>query len=165
MEKCQIDEKKCLKTTLELILNTQRKMSKQKCDFNNSLSCLEPLGKTFKNTIPFILYGDLEPFKVEGVTTCFDNESNKEKFVCFTTFLFRVINLEGDCAVLELLKFKNHDKCVPNCNDHKCSPCCQLHCENVDDLISTCVFMNVEISSFSGIQCLPAVCIKKSLNV
>jgi kynurenine formamidase len=111
------------------------------------------------NTIPLILYCNLEPFKVEGVTKCFDHELNTEKFVCFTTFIFRIIDLEGDCAVLELLKFKNHYQCHPDIRDHVCSSSCQLNGKDVSDLNATCVCIQVELSCFSAIQCLPAVCL------
>lgn len=152
----------CVRKTLEKILNAQRNVSKKKNDCCGT-SCHLPLGELSKpnknNTIPFILYCNCEPFKVEGVTTCFDNCSEKEKFVCFLTFIFKVIELKDDCVVLELLKFKNHNKCAPSNSNHQCSPCCQLDCEDVDDLIPTCVCISVELSSFTGIQCLPAICL------
>ncbi|ETT87770.1 CotY/CotZ family spore coat protein [Viridibacillus sp. FSL R5-0477] len=161
MEKCHNDSK-CVKKTLEKILHEQRNVRKKKND-NCEFSCQSPLGELFKpnknNTIPFILYCNCEAFKVEGVTTCFDDCSKKEKFVCFLTFIFKIVELKDDCVVLELLKFKNHNKCVANTKDHICSPCCQLDCEDVEDLISTCVCITVDISSFTGIQCLPAVCL------
>ncbi|WML53363.1 CotY/CotZ family spore coat protein [Neobacillus sp. PS3-12] len=147
----------CLKNTLEKILNEQRKVRKKECDIPSN-GCFEHLGRTSTNTIPFILYSNTEPFKVEGVTKCFDCDTNKEKFVCFKSFIFRIIDLEGDCAFLELLKFKNHHKSTSNCDDHVCSPCCQVHCEDVDDLIATGVCIQVELSCFCAIQCLPAVC-------
>ncbi|WP_052343789.1 CotY/CotZ family spore coat protein [Bacillus massiliigorillae] len=151
MEEYQ-NENKCLKTILEEILNKQREMSKKKCELNL-------LGMQLNNTLPIILYCDIEPFKVEGVTTYFDICLKRERFVCFTTFLFQVVNLEDDCVVLKLLKFKNHHKCAQDCNDHKCSPFCQLNNEFVDEIISTSVCIKAKISSFSSIQCLPAVCL------
>ncbi|WP_256218416.1 CotY/CotZ family spore coat protein [Bacillus sp. MUM 116] len=40
-----------------------------------------------------------------------------------------------------------------------CSPCSQLNYENIDDLMSTGVCINVDVSGFNAIQCLPSVCL------
>src|SRR5690606_11610535 len=111
------------------------------------------------NTIPLILYCDCKPLSAEGVTICYDEKSQKEKFLCFLTFIFRVVDLKDECVVLELLKFKNHHQCFANKNNHVCTPCCQLNSEDVENLVPTCVCITFDISSFNGIQCLPAVCL------
>ncbi|NMD69328.1 spore coat protein [Bacillus sp. DNRA2] len=151
----------CLKKTLEKIINEQKKVNKKEIE-KKSFGCLESLGMPITNTIPFILYGNLEPFKVEGVTKFFNKELNKEKFVCFTTFIFRIIDLDGDCAVLELLKFNDQNTCILDIKSDACSPSCQLNSKDVNDLIAACVYIQVELSYFSAIQCLPAVFIKVS---
>lgn len=110
-----------------------------------------------KNTIPFLLYMNGEPYKVDGVKICFDSEEKKEKFVCFTTFIFRVTAVRGVCVVLELLKFRNHQLGGTCGEGHNCSPCCQVHCEKVEDLVTTGVCITVDASRFNAIQCLPAV--------
>lgn len=157
MGECHNDSH-CVKRTLERILEAQRNI-KNKKDDSCRTSCLRPLGMHPKNTIPFMLFCNCQPLKVEGVTTCFDEHSQKEKFVCFLTFVFKLIDIKGDCVVLELLKFKNHHTCVPNSHNHTCSPCCQFNCEDVDDLIATGVCVTFEISSFNGIHCLAPVCV------
>ncbi|WP_165976319.1 CotY/CotZ family spore coat protein [Bacillus salipaludis] len=161
MEDSCYEENRCIKKTLEKILEAQRKAKKKKGE-SCQTSCLAPLGELgnhySNNTIPFILYCDCDPFKVEGVTTCRDKNSKSETFVCFITFVFRIIDIKDDCAVLELLKFKNHQKCNSK-GKPICSPCSQLNCENIDDLMATGVCVNVDLSGFHAIQCLPAVCL------
>jgi hypothetical protein len=159
----------CVKRTLEKILYAQRKAENRghsHCETSCEQSIdklIDPSSNHSKNSIPFILYCACEPFKVEGATTFFDHCSKKEKFFCFTTFIFRIKDLKGDCAILELLKFDCHETCVSNstsCNQNCiCSPCCQLHCQDVDDLIPTGVCITVDLSCFCAIQCLPAVCL------
>ncbi|MED3563928.1 CotY/CotZ family spore coat protein [Bacillus xiapuensis] len=161
MDGCFYEEDHCVKMTLEKILKAQRKVKKNKGGTCQT-SCMAPLGELgnqhVNNTIPFILYCDCDPFKVEGVTTKCDQHSKNEKFVCFATFIFRIIEIKDDCAVLELLKFKKHHKC--NSKDKPISsPCSQLNYENIDDLMSTGVCINVDVSGFNAIQCLPSVCL------
>jgi hypothetical protein len=163
------DDILCLKETLEKILYAQKKVKDKQehnpCEIscNQSINELKyPSCNELKNTIPFILYCNAcEPFKVEGVTTFLDPCLKKERFYCFTTFIFKIKALKGDCAVLELLKFDSHGKCVSDnssCSDRCiCSPCCQLHCKEIDDLIPTGVCIKVDLSCFCAIQCLPAV--------
>ncbi|HYK71675.1 MAG TPA: CotY/CotZ family spore coat protein [Pseudoneobacillus sp.] len=167
MIQCDEDEN-CIKNTLEKILHAQRKHNNEHTHCETSceqsiIKLLNPSCISKKNTVPFILYCDCEPFKVEGVTTFFDHCTNSEKFYCFTTFIFRIKDLKGDCAKLELLKFDSYEKCVSSNNSCSerciCSPCCQLHCKEVDDLIPTGVCVKLDISCFCGIQCLPAVCL------
>jgi hypothetical protein len=161
MDLCQ-DDSICVKKTLEKILWAQKNAKKGGCE-PSSVSCnnsikelLKPNGYSSKNTIPFILYcNGCEPFKIEGVTTHFDPYSNKEKFICFSTFIFRIKDLKDNCAVLQLLKIK-----FDPCRDKDlCSPCDQLDCADVDDLIPTDVCINVDLACFCAIQCLPPVCL------
>ncbi|MFD2443224.1 CotY/CotZ family spore coat protein [Bacillus sp. CGMCC 1.16607] len=161
MEECQ-ESSSCVKNTLEKILEAQKMSKKKECEACKT-SCENSIDKLLhqecnhsKNTIPFILYCNCEPFKVEGVTTCFDECSHREKFICFTTFIFRIKDLKGECAVIELLKIKNHDHCSPYSNNQPCSLCCQLNCEDIDDLVATGVCLKVDLSCFCAIQCLPA---------
>ena len=165
MDKSHDDDNLCVQETLKKILEVQKKVKKKECD-PCKISCKHSIDKLLhfpyqnkKNTIPFILNCNCEPYKVDGVTTCIDPCSDKEKFICFTTFIFRIKDIKRECAVLELLKFRKHHQCSPSSNDHVCSPCCQLHCEDVDDLISTGVCITVDLSCFCSIQCLPAICL------
>ena len=148
--------------TVKRILERQKKTRGCCCEGDKcKTSCvrkgLGPIDTSGPNTIPFILYCGCDPYKVEGVTTCFDPQCGKEKFLCFTTFIFRVKKIKDDCAVLELLKFKNHKCGSSKEHGHVCTPCCQLHCENVEDLMPTGVCINTDLSCFCTIQCLPAI--------
>ena len=171
MNQCNDDDEiLCIKETLENILLAQKQAEQEECK-SCETSCINSikqlLNSTFihsKNTIPFILYcNSCEPFKVEGTTTFFDHCSNKQRFFCFTTFIFRIKGLKNDCALLELLKFECNEECISHnsecCEKCICSPSCQLHLQDVDDLIPTGVCIKVDLSCFCAIQCLPAVCI------
>ncbi|WML50090.1 CotY/CotZ family spore coat protein [Neobacillus sp. PS3-34] len=147
----------------------KRKAKKKKeCNTSCNESIHQLLGeskkskKPKKNTIPFILYcGDCEPFKATGVTT-FSCHSKKEKFACITSFIFRIKDIDNNCAVLELLKIKSEkdhssdtDK---NCKSKDvCSPCCQINSKDVDDLEKTGICITVDLTCFCAITCLPAV--------
>lgn len=153
----------CVKEILEAILEAQRKAEKvDDCKISCKESIKELLGeckKPKKNTIPFILYcGDCEPFKATGVTT-FTSPSKCKKFACITSFIFRIKDIDHKCAVLELLAFKPEKKKENHCEE-LCSPCCQIDCENVDDLMRTGICITVDLSCFCAITCLPAVCLK-----
>ncbi|WAA08600.1 CotY/CotZ family spore coat protein [Fervidibacillus albus] len=147
----------CVKETLKEIVAFQKK-SEQNCK-NGCADAIDELlhpRKKFKNTIPFILYTtDGCPFKADGVTTFRCKCCNKEKFHCFTTFLFRINDLKNDCAILELLAFKHEDDC--SCSMEACNPCEQIDCENVDDLFRTGICIKIGPSSFSSISCLPPI--------
>ncbi|AIE59848.1 CotY/CotZ family spore coat protein [Bacillus methanolicus] len=163
----------CVKETLKQILKAQNKAKEKDdcCKISCKHSIDELLGKsctkTKKNTIPFILYckGDCDPFKATGITAISrEHHSKKKKFVCFETFIFRIKDLDDKCAVLELLVFKfekkDHKVSCTNCKaDHVSSPCCQVDWEDVDDLVKTGVCINVDLSCFCAITCLPAVSI------
>jgi hypothetical protein len=152
-------KKNCVRRTLKRILEAQKKAEKDHCNpCHNCTNLQSDHSKCKRNTIPFILYCDCAPFEATGVTTCFDECTQKEKFICFSTYIFKIIDLDEDCAVLELLKFKNHDLCTSSCGaEHFCSPCCQLSCENVEDLIPTCICIDIDLTCFCAIACLPAV--------
>lgn len=146
----------CVRETLEAILIAQRKAKRDdKCKTSCKESINELLGehrKPKKNTIPFILFcGDCEPFKASGVKV-FSEPMNKKKFACITSFVFRIKDLDDNCAVLELLAFKTNNKSN--------SPCCQINNQEVDDLVKTGICITVDLSCFCAISCMPAVCIK-----
>ncbi|MGM7719625.1 CotY/CotZ family spore coat protein [Metabacillus sp. Hm71] len=148
----------CVEEILEAILKAQWKVKKdQECSTSCHDSIKDLIGesrKSKKNTIPFILYcGDCSPFKASGVTTV-EKHCKKKKFVCITSFIFRIKDLEDNCAVLELLTFNSDKKC-----DYKepCSPCSQINHEDVDDLVATGICINVDLSCFCAVTCLPAV--------
>ena len=155
----------CVKEVLEAILEAQKKVKKgEECKNSCKESIKELLGeekKPKKNTIPFLLYcGDCEPFKATGVTTVC-HQSKEKKFACITSFIFRIKDFDGKCAVLELLTFKpskyTKDTFQKNISKSTCSPCSQIDCENVKDLISTGICINVDLSCFCAVTCLPAV--------
>jgi hypothetical protein len=157
------DDDICVKSTLEKILYAQNNVVNRAaadCEVSCEQSIdmlLNPIEEEPKNTIPFMLFcNGCETFKVNGVTTFFDHHSKKEKFYCFTTFIFKIKKLDKNCATLELLTIDPDGK--PKHDEHcVCTPCSQLHCENVEDLIATGVCVKIDISCFCGIQCLPAV--------
>ncbi|CAM4259716.1 CotY/CotZ family spore coat protein [Lederbergia lenta] len=168
---CEMDHRNefCLEETLEAILRAQRKAQKdQECKTSCKESIKQLVGeshKTKNNTIPFILYNtNSEPFKASGVTTLTCSTKHK-KFTCTNSFVFKIKDLKDHCAVLELLIFKTDKKCSNNphkkcsCKDI-CSPCCQIDHKNVDDLVSTGICINVDLSCFCAITCLPAVYLK-----
>ncbi len=152
------DEQVCVEEILEAILKAERKVEvdhKKKCS-----SCKESIEdlleeerkKPKKNTIPFILYCGCEPFKATGVTTCPGGPKDK-RFACITSFIFKIKDLKGQCAELELLAFKSKKD-----GDKKlCSPCDQINYECVEDLVRTGICINVDLSCFCGVTCLPAV--------
>ena len=149
----------CVEEILEAILKAQRKVEKdydKKCSpcdesFEERLKEKEPK-KFSKNTIPIILYCGCEPFKGEGVTVCPAGFKDK-KFVCITSFIFKIRDLKGDCAELELLTFKpKRDRC-----DKFKSPCEQINHQYVGDLMKTGICITVDLSCFCGVTTLPAV--------
>ncbi|MBS4192717.1 spore coat protein [Bacillus sp. FJAT-49705] len=157
----------CVEEVLEAILKAQKKV-KVKREKVCKVSCkesikelLEEEKKPKKNTVPFILYCDCEPFKGTGVTT-FTSHSKKKKFACISTFIFRIKDLDDNCAVLELLTFKPK-KCCHEDSGKKCdhkepsSPCRQIDHKDVDDLIRTGICITVDLSCFCAISCLPAI--------
>lgn len=154
--------KTCVREVLAAILKAQKKAEHEdECKTSCNESIKELLGehkKPKKNTIPFILYNeDAEPFKGTGVTTFHD--SKHKKFACITSFIFRIKQLDGKCAVIELLTFK-HSKCSHDPNQDcrkKNTPCGQIDDKNVDDLIKTGICITVDLSCFCAVTCLPAV--------
>jgi hypothetical protein len=159
--------KNCVKEVLEAILTVQKK-AKKKYGYDTSVYQTndEQLGKHTKlkkNTIPFILYcKDCSPFRATGISMFHDSHSKKKQFICFTTFIFKIKELDNNCAVLELLTFKSEKKphgnsCSKCDKDNACSPCCQVDFEEENDLSKTGIFVNVDLSCFCGISILPAV--------
>jgi spore coat protein Z len=155
LDKCH---ESCVEEILEAILAAQKKVEKaDECKNSCNESIKELLGKSKKskkNTIPFILYcGGCKPFKATGVTTI-STHNHKKKFVCITSFIFRIVDIDDNCAVLELLTFKSNMKCE---DKDLCSPCSQIDHEDVDDLIRTGICINIDLSCLCAITCLPAV--------
>jgi Spore coat protein Z len=152
-----INYKNCVKEVLEAIFTAQMK-AEQKYKYLS-----ENQTKLKKNTIPFTLYcKDCTPFKATGITSFKDSHSNNKQFICFTTFIFKIKELDDNCAVLELLTFKSEKKPLGNtcskCDkDNACSPSCQVDFEAENDLAKTGIYVNVDLSFFSGISILPAV--------
>ncbi|WP_082235286.1 CotY/CotZ family spore coat protein [Halobacillus massiliensis] len=153
--------KNCVEEVLEAILQAQRKAQKgHGCDTScqQSIHDLFKEEKTFKkNTIPFILYCGCDPFKGTGVTT-YSYKPKKHRFKCIESHIFRLKDLKNECAVLELLYFKSdlNDSNEKHCHD-KSSACDQIDNKCVSDLIATGICINVDLSCFCGITCLPAV--------
>ena len=150
------DKKDCVEEVLEAILKAQKKVEKE---YKSCTSCkesikdlLEEPKKPKKNTIPFILYCGCDPFKATGVTT-YPGGPKDKKFACITSFIFKIHELKGQCAELELLTFK------PKKDDDKkgFSACDQIDHEKVEDLVATGICINVDLSCFCGVTCLPAV--------
>ncbi|WP_433744453.1 CotY/CotZ family spore coat protein [Falsibacillus pallidus] len=148
----------CVEEVLEAILKAQnkvKKLSECKNSCKESINdLLEEHKKPKKNTIPFILYCGCEPFKGTGVTTI-HGPHKKKKFACITSFIFKIKDLDNNCATLELLAVKP-DKSSKD-GQKFCSPCGQLDCADVVDLVKTGICINVDLSCFCGITCLPAV--------
>lgn len=109
-----------------------------------------------KNTIPFILYlKDGCPFQADGVVTYHCKCCDKERFKAFRTFLFRLCHFKYDCAVLELLTFKDEHHDDDGCG--YANPCCQIDGQMVENLIRTGVYIKVDPSCFCVISILPPV--------
>ena len=149
----------CVEEILEAILKAQRKVDKDhekkcsSCDesFEERLKEKEP-NKFSKNTIPFILYCGCAPFKAEGIAACPVGMKDK-KFVCITSFIFKIRDIKGNCAELELLTFKpKRDRC-----GKITSPCDQINHQHVSDLMKKGICITVDLSCFCGISTLPAV--------
>ncbi|MBY6053348.1 CotY/CotZ family spore coat protein [Cytobacillus firmus] len=154
----------CVEEVLKAIDKAQKRAgSKDEC----RNSCRESIDdllngqkKPKKNTIPFLLYCEsCEPFKATGVTV-FSHHSKEKKFACITSFIFRIKEFDGKCAVLELLTFKqckkSKDPFKSHTKDH-CSPCSQIDSESVENLFPTGICINVDLSCFCAVTCLPAV--------
>ncbi len=86
-----------------------------------------------------------------------DYSWQKERWIWFPTFLFRVKDIKGDCACLELLKLKDHPGLKTINTTMECTPCCQLDYAEIGDLVPTGVHITIDVSCFSSIQCLPAL--------
>lgn len=149
----------CVEDVLEGILKAQKKAKK---DSHCKTSCqqsiddlLEEDKKPKKDTIPFFLYCDCKPFKGSGVAK-YHCHSKHEKLKCVETFVFKIKDLDKDCALLELLIFKEDFKHASK--DGKIhSPCDQIDHNSLDDLMGTGICITVDLSCFCAISCLPAV--------
>ncbi|WP_338473104.1 CotY/CotZ family spore coat protein [Niallia sp. XMNu-256] len=165
------DEQVCVEEVLEAILKAQRKVEKdyqKKCSSckESIEELLEEPKKPRKNTIPFILYCGCEPFKASGVTTHGKGPKDK-KLACVSSYIFKIKDLKGACAELELLTFNSKNKCndtnennqdgKKGLHQHDFSLCDQIDHEKVEDLQETGVCINVDLSCFCSITCLPAV--------
>ncbi|WP_430788262.1 CotY/CotZ family spore coat protein [Virgibacillus flavescens] len=160
---CNQHKRHCVKDVLEAIVEAQKKAQNDShCRSSCKQSIEDLLGERrimTKNTIPFMLYCGCEPFKGTGVLTY--SCHNEKKFKCINTFIFKIKELKNNCAVLELLIFKS-DLNRPNdgsneCGKHGRGACGQLDHKRVDDLIKTGICINVDLSCFCAVTCLPAV--------
>ena len=153
------DMDNCVTTTLEKIVDVQNEVRNNHCNKCESFCVCEfNENDDIKNTVPVVLYCGCEPFKAEGITTFIPKDSKRKSFYAFSTFLFKVKDIINDCVVLELLLFEGPNNCVKdkkNCGC--CSLTCQAHCREIDQLRLTGVCIKMEIKTFTGIQCLPAV--------
>lgn len=157
----------CVEEVLEKIVHAQKKASKcscPDCDYSCKTSIKELLHPNkshslpAKNTVPFILYTSKGmPFKADGVFKFRCSCCNEIKFHCVSTFIFKVLKVKDGCARLELLAFHNHNDEQSHCDSHFCSPCEQINHQNVEDLCPTGICINVDLSCFCAIQCLPAI--------
>lgn len=157
----------CIEETLEAILEAQNQhrgdnQCRDSCEAYIQELVQGTPPRPRKNTIPFVLFCGCEPFKATGFTTHTPAGSNSEVLVCVKTFIFKVISLNGNCAVLELLAFKPFPGPVPTGNptggfDKVPSPCFQAEGEKLEDLAGTGICITVDLSCFCAITCLPAV--------
>ncbi|MBH0231493.1 CotY/CotZ family spore coat protein [Halobacillus yeomjeoni] len=149
--------KNCVEDVLEAILYAQEEAEQHNdCHTSCKRSIEELLGekkKVKKNTVPVLLYCGCNPYKGTGVTT-YTCHSKKTKFKCVNTYIFKVKDLDKKCAVLELLVFKSDLK-SEKCS--KRSACDQVDHKSLDDLVGTGICINVDLSCFCAVTCLPAV--------
>jgi len=160
MDTCETKDnrKSCVRDVLKAILHAQKEIEKQKMEHRSSCkSCFDDLfaekkKEIKKNTIPFILYGeDYKPFKAIGVKEYTCQQTKQTKLSCLSSYIFKIKELDGNCAVLELLVFKN---------DHRTqNVCCQINHMETKDLVSTGICMTVDLSCFFAVSCLPAACL------
>lgn len=150
----------CVEDVLEGILEAQKKV--KETDHCKS-SCQQSINdllhedkKPKKDTIPFILYCDCKPFKGSGVTK-YHCPSKHHRLKCVETYVFKIKDLDKECAVLELLIFKDDHKQHASKDGKIVSPCDQIDHKRVEDLIGTGICINVDLSCFCAISCLPAV--------
>ncbi|WP_070121715.1 CotY/CotZ family spore coat protein [Bacillus marinisedimentorum] len=156
------NENRCVKAVLEKIADAQRKITIDPREPSIQAS-IDESAKNKKNTIPFILYCGSKPFIAHGVMPSADYRRQKGSWLWFPTFLFRVKDIKGDCASLELLKLKEHPAFKTMNTNVECTPCCQLDYAEIDDLVPTGMHITVDVSCFSSIQCLPALYIVPAL--
>ncbi|NEU32314.1 hypothetical protein GN156_16310 [bacterium LRH843] len=118
-----------------------------------------------KNTVPFMLYtNNGVPFEATGVYIA-DPDGKQPKFKTVSTFLFRVNKIDNERAVLELLAFKNdwpRPTAVPtsvptSVRTSALGPGFQIENENVNDLVRTGVYVNVDLTNFTAVTTLPVV--------
>ncbi|RLL47129.1 spore coat protein [Oceanobacillus piezotolerans] len=157
----------CVEEVLEAILRAQNKVKQDdhcKTSCENSIDDLRgEKQKAIKNTIPIILYCGCDPFKGTGVVTYSScKDKSKKKFKCIDSFIFKIKELKGKCAVLELLAFRSDLKYsavskYDCCGHRNSSPYCQIDKKCADDLIKTGICINVDLSCFCAVTCLPAV--------
>ena len=85
-----------------------------------------------------------------------------EAIECFKTPIFRVSKvIEGHdhekcCVEFELLQAQCENGEIPSCDDHD-DVCSFFPDKKIEKLIRTGIFIQVDVSCFCGIECLPAV--------
>jgi hypothetical protein len=156
----------CIKDKLAAVLKAQKK-AENKSFYNQCDYFIEQLvsrKSSMKNTIPFILYKDSEPFKATGFRTSHTN-SCSDTLVCVNTFIFKIVDIKEKCAVLELLEFKPYPGMKPTgvptkTFDKLPSACFQGEGEHIKDLQGTGICLTVDLDCFCAITLLPPVYIK-----
>lgn len=164
-DSCAERNDNCVKQTLAKILAAQnRAASEQDCGFSCEASINQMRGKpshSGKNTIPFILYDrNNKPFEAKGAVSYTDC-CGAERLCTVKTFVFKVKQLKNSCATIELLYFDRDEsdewmrECC--CNPDGCTIECQIDNEKLECLAGTGVCLNINVSCFCGVQCLPPV--------
>ena len=153
----------CVQDVLRAILKAQRKAKgEDQCQISCENAINDLLGKkrsVKKNTIPFILYCGCEPYKGTGVATYSCSSKQSKRFKCIESYIFKIKELNGNCAILELLAFECDLKYTAD-SYGKCGltgPCSQIDNKYVKDLRRTGICINVDLSYFSSVSCMPAI--------
>ncbi|MFC4403384.1 CotY/CotZ family spore coat protein [Gracilibacillus xinjiangensis] len=143
--------RECVADVVEAIANAQDDVLDQQCDISchrSIQSLVSPVAGKGLDTVPFILFGENGvPFRGTGVQVA---RNGVAEFACVESFIFRVKEVDGACAVLELLIFDEE-------TDPGDAPCDQLDGEEIAELERTGICITVDLSCFCAITCLPAV--------
>lgn len=173
------DNSHCVCNVVRKIAAAQDEVASQKCDccttgcdqsMKDLLSpCPCPSGQLNRfSTIPFLLYckGNCSLFVATGITR--DQTDAEAPYEAFVTPIFRVKKLSkkgGCCATIELLAIEDNGNGGngDNGNDgeeglfslESANDIADLiNSQNITNFTATGVCINVDLSDFSGIQCL-----------
>ena len=140
----------CVCDVVRAIAEAQDDVADQHCDVSchrsiRNLVCPDTGGNF--DTVPFILFNKTgEAFRGTGASIVTNGTAS---FSCVESFIFRVSEVKGCCAMLELLVVADGDT-----GD---VPCEQIGDAAVADLERTGICITVDLNCFCGISCLPAV--------